>query len=738
MYQFVIVTLYLTIIGLFVECWFAVKKWSSKLHMYLFFSGVSNLVYNAGCLLELRAKDQQSYTVALKLGYIGRVWIGMSLFLFGLELCNVYFPEIIKTIMAFTHAVIIISILEIENNDLYYNYMKFVIDGGFPKLLHTGGPLYKVQTALNLFYTVVGVSVVVITFVREKNPIPKKRYMLMSIAMFSIGASYLIYIFKLIPLARKFDIMIFSFAIGNGLMLIAIIKYRMLDAKTAARDYVVDELSESIIVVDPSDKITYYNKPARKLFPILERKGITNEDEGAVIEEIRNAIEEKKPIRMNDRIYTPSANPLVVDDMGVGTLYALGDDTDQYRYMSELRKQREIADEANKAKSQFLANMSHEIRTPINAILGMDEMVLRTSTEKEVIEYAEDIQTSGKTLLALINDILDFSKVEEGKMEIIPVQYEPGSLSNDLLNMVRERATQKGLAINVDYDANIPKLLKGDEIRIKQCALNLLTNAVKYTKEGKVGLKIGYKKTDDDHISLEFTVSDTGAGIKKEDMDNLFSPFVRIDEEKNRSIEGTGLGISITRRLLDLMGSSLEVQSEFGKGSVFSFSVSQEVLNWEPSGKSEDKYDPAAGKKREYKELFRAPDAKILVVDDIKMNLTVITKLLRKCEMQIDTARSGPEAILKAKDNNYDIIFIDHLMPEMDGIETLHHMKETEGDKKPVYIALTANAISGAREMYLKEGFADYVSKPVEGEKLEKLIKSYLAPEKLLDTPDSV
>ena len=738
MYQFVIATLYVTIVGLFVVCWFAIRKWSSKLHAYLFFSGATNLLYNVACIMELRATDQNTFVTALKIGYLGRIWIGMALFLFSMELCNVHFNKYIIGSMAMAHAVIYTTILELENNSLYYKTMEFVIDDGFPKLPHSGGPLYYIQTSLNLFYVVCGVSVMARTYLREKNRVEKKRYMLMAIAMLSIGTSYVLYFFKLIPLARKFDVMIFGFAIGNAIMLVAIIKYKILDARTAAKDYVVDELSEGIIVVDTEDNVSYYNKPAERLYPVLAEKGAAADQSENVIKGIRQAIENKEPIRMNERIYTPKANSLVLDGKDVGILYALGDDTEQYHYMNELRKQREIADEANKAKSQFLANMSHEIRTPINAILGMDEMVIRTSSEKEVLDYAEDIQTSGRTLLALINDILDFSKVEEGKMEIIPVQYEPGIMKNDLVNMVRERATQKGLSINVEFDNNIPRLLKGDEIRIKQCALNLLTNAVKYTKEGQVGLKIGCTKEDDNHIKLEFTVSDTGAGIKKEDMDTLFSPFSRLDEEKNRNIEGSGLGISITKRLLELMNSELKVQSEYGKGSVFSFSVTQEVLNWDASGNFDGKYDMGDRKKREYRELFHAPDAKILVVDDIKMNLTVITKLLRKTQMQIDTARSGPEAILMAKDKDYDIIFIDHLMPDMDGIETLGHLKEQDGAGSPVYIALTANAISGAREMYLDAGFADYVSKPVEGEKLEKLIKSYLPPEKLLDTPDTV
>jgi len=738
MYAFVICVLYLTIAGLFAVCWFTLRKWSSRIHAYLFFSCVANLLYDAACLLELHAKDQESYVVALKLGYLGRIWIGLALFLFVAELCNIYISEYVKTVLALSHAIIYVSILEIEHTDLYYNYMEFVIDDGFPKLLHTGGALYYVQSALNLFYTIGGVYLIVRKFVKEKNAVTKKRYMMTSIAMFSIGATYVIYFFKLVPLARKFDVMIFGFAIGTALLLIAIIKYKMLDPGAAARDYIVDEMAEGIIVVDTEDKISYYNKPAKRLFPALDRKGMIVDSDNNVIAPIRSAIDKGEPIRMNDRIYTPKSNPLYQDGMTVGTLYALDDDTEQYRYMSELRKQRQIADEANKAKSLFLANMSHEIRTPINAILGLDEMVLRESTERDILEYAEDIRTSGTALLALINEILDFSKVEEGKMEILPVSYDPGVLKNDIVNMIKDRVGKKELEFNVDVDNGIPRMLRGDEIRIKQCTLNLLTNAVKYTTRGSISLKIGYEKADADHILLKVSVKDTGVGIKPEDMDSLFSPFVRIDEKKNRNIEGTGLGISITKRLLELMDSNLKVVSEYGKGSEFSFEVRQEVLNWEGIGEYLRKGEDSGDKKRKYTEHFHAPDARILVVDDIRMNLTVMTKLLKRTQIQIDTALSGPEAIKMAKDTDYDVIFVDHLMPEMDGIETLKYLKEQDGGDGPVYVALTANAISGAREMYLEAGFADYISKPVEGEKLEMLLMSYLPPEKLLDTPDSV
>lgn len=738
MYQLVVFIEYFTIIGLFAECWVAFRNWSNKLHSYMFFYCVSNLVYNAGVLLELRSTTEEAYVVALKLGYMGRLWIGLSLFLFGAELCRIHVPGYITAVLALTHAFIYTLILDLEGNDLYYDYMEFVIRGDFPRLLHHGGPFYTVQTVMSMGYTVLGCLGVLYTFLRETNKMAKKRLMLILLAFASIGISYVVYIFKLVALAELYDVTTFGFAIGTIFMLIAIFKYKMLDAETVARNYVVDELSEGILVVDDEGRVSYHNKPAERLFPELAEQDVSGKKSEAVLERIRFAIYCDEPMRINEKIYTPRANSLIQNGTSVGVLYVLVDDSEHYRYMDELREQRQIADDANKAKSQFLANMSHEIRTPINAILGMGEMILRESKEKETVEYAEDIETSGQTLLALINDILDFSKVEEGKMEIIPVQYEPVIVKNDIVNMIKDRATKKGLKFEVEFDKEIPRLLRGDEIRIKQCALNLLTNAVKYTQEGEVRLKIRHRKSSDDRIVLSFEVSDTGVGIRPEDMDNLFSPFMRIDEKKNRSIEGTGLGISITKRLLELMKSDLHVESEYGKGSVFSFEIEQEVLNWEPAGEPERKADGVNKKKAEYKELFHAPEATILVVDDIKMNLTVFTKLLKKTQIQIDTALSGKLAIEMAKDKNYDIIFIDHLMPDMDGIETLEKLKEDNPDSNAVYIALTANAISGAREMYLNAGFADYISKPVEGPKLEKLIMSYLPPEKLLDTPISV
>ena len=393
---------------------------------------------------------------------------------------------------------------------------------------------------------------------------------------------------------------------------------------------------------------------------------------------------------------------------------------------------------ASQAKSAFLANMSHEIRTPINAVLGMNEMILREAKDKTILGYSANIKTAGANLLSIVNDILDFSKIEAGKMELLPDNYEMSSLIIDLLNMTQERAHIKGLKYELNISPDLPKTLYGDSIRIKQCILNLLTNAIKYTKEGSVTFSIDFKKIDDDKIRLTTHVIDTGCGIKSEDMEKLFAPFERIEEGKNRTIEGSGLGISIVRRLLEMMGSGLQVQSTYGKGSDFSFSIEQKVIDWTAAGDLNEAYKESVEQMAGYKEKLHAPRAHLLFVDDTEMNLDVIKGLLKNTGIHIDTALSGKEALEAVRHNTYDILFIDHRMPEMDGIETLHAMKEMNDNLsagKPC-IALTANAISGVRKMYLNEGFDDYISKPVNPAKLEELIRHYLPQEYIEVAPE--
>lgn len=403
-----------------------------------------------------------------------------------------------------------------------------------------------------------------------------------------------------------------------------------------------------------------------------------------------------------------------------------------HRLLDALRKEKrsqQEAEAANMAKSSFLANMSHEIRTPINAILGMNEMILREEKDPAIRGYAGNIQASGNSLLSIVSDVLDISKIESGKLEIIPVDYEVNSLISDCCNMAAGRAKAKELELLVECADNVPMKLCGDETHIRQIIMNLLTNAVKYTENGTVKLIVSGSFNDGGFV-LKVDVSDTGIGIAEENLPQLFTQFQRFDLQRNRNIEGTGLGLSIVKRLCDLMSGTITARSVLGSGSTFTVELPQKVVDSTPCGGVNLNY--SAGAEHEYHHSFEAPEAKILAVDDLPVNLLVIANLLKETRIKIDTAGSGRECLDKCSQQKYDLILMDHMMPEMDGVQTfekLHGDKSSPNFETPV-IMLTANALAGMREQYMDVGFADYVSKPVRGAKLEEAIRRNL-PESL-------
>ncbi len=391
-----------------------------------------------------------------------------------------------------------------------------------------------------------------------------------------------------------------------------------------------------------------------------------------------------------------------------------------------LADERAKADSANRAKSMFLAQMSHDIRTPMNAVLGMNEMILRESKDPEILEYSANIRESGRTLLSIINSILDFSKIEDGKMEILEAEFDTAAVLNNLVLSVEDRADAKGLIFHVNADPRIPCKLKGDDVRITQVIMNLLTNAVKYTEEGSVTLTTRLESEQDNMAEIYVAVEDTGIGIKPEDMDRLMTSFSRIEEERNRYVEGTGLGMTIVDRLLKMMGSEIHVESEYGKGSKFYFVIRQEVIDPEPVGDYKARIRQETEQPEEEMRL-NAPDARVLIVDDNNMNLKVIRGLLKRYGIQPEIVSSGAAAIEMVKHHQYHMIGLDHMMPEMDGIETLAMMRAQQLlPDSTVVIAMTANAVVGAREQYMQAGFDDYVTKPIEYEELEKVLAKYL------------
>ncbi len=398
---------------------------------------------------------------------------------------------------------------------------------------------------------------------------------------------------------------------------------------------------------------------------------------------------------------------------------------------AQIEKAKEEAERTSEYKTLFLANMSHEIRTPINTIMGMDELILREDVSNQVRQYANDIYISSDSLLNIVNDILDLSKIESGKMNLVPVEYSTAEMLRELGNSLKVKAEEARLQIILDFDPRLPSKLYGDNNRVKQIITNLLTNAVKYTEKGSVTFKVELVALTNEKVDFKVSVIDTGIGIKKEDMNRLFKEFERLDEERNHSVKGTGLGLAITKQLLDLMGSRLEVESIYEEGSNFFFTISQEVVDPQEIGELDLSAITDTGYAA-YKPSFVAPDVSILVVDDTPLNLAVIRGLLRSTKVHIDTGESGLVALERVKQHRYDLILLDHMMPEMDGIETLEQLGRINHKCMGVpVIVLTANAIAGAKENYLKLGFTDYLSKPVSGKDLEAMLVKYLPPSKV-------
>ena len=505
-------------------------------------------------------------------------------------------------------------------------------------------------------------------------------------------------------------------------------------------DYVYQGTNVNILVFDMAKKYYIGNDAANQFFAIKENADIGLADLFDISEEeaqlclddvLAGKMDEMKLHTIKDHKscalhFTVGRNKKNTAFCFVIFVYDL---TDEEEMMENLKK-------ANEAKSDFLSNMSHEIRTPINAIIGMNEMVLRESEDENIIDYSNTIRSASRSLLTIINDVLDISKIESGKMEIVEANYELSSLVVDCYNIIIEKVREKNLTLHVDCNEHNPNMLYGDISHIRQVILNLLTNAVKYTEKGDIYFRITGEQRQEQWF-LKVIVEDSGIGIKEENIDKLFEKFERFDLQKNRNIEGTGLGLNIVKSFVELMNGNISVESQYGQGSTFTICIPQGIVDATEVGKIE--IDSVATNETAYKHTceFIAPQARILVVDDIPVNLTVFVNLVKGYKMQVDTAVSGQECLELTRQNLYDIIFMDHMMPEMDGIETLYNMKADANNlnNNTTVIMLTANALIGMKEKYLEKGFTDYLSKPIIFDKLDTIIKHYLPVDKRIIAP---
>ena len=502
---------------------------------------------------------------------------------------------------------------------------------------------------------------------------------------------------------------------------------------------IFDNINSGLIVFNPEGRLNIINKYAGEILGLKRVHGETLDALFDISPEKANEVVFKavaginRDYRLNVRGIGTSIRLNIsakMDENGepfciIGVLTDL---TVENRLISE-------AQAANEAKTNFLSNMSHEIRTPINAVLGMDELILRDSKDPVITEYAKSIDVAGRSLLAIINDVLDFNKIESGAMTLTASVYSIASVISASVNMLIARAEEHSIGISVNCSPDFPSLLKGDDNKVKQIVTNLLSNAVKYTKDGgSVSIDITGKMREDGLINLTISVSDTGIGMTEEGIKTIFNSFERLDLKRNRSIEGSGLGLPIVKSLVDLMEGTIDVKSTYGVGSVFTVTLPQWVNDATPIGdirKHLDDSTQTTGHK-----YFKAPDARILIVDDVKLNIDVLLGYLAPTEIKADTALGGEEALSLIKSAHYDIIFMDHMMPGVDGIEAYKRMKAdtTHPNQDTPVIMLTANAVSGADLNYISYGFSDYLSKPVKLATLENTVLKYLPANKIFMT----
>ncbi len=727
MFSFLVGLQILSVLGCFGFVILMTRQRESVLSKLMLCIGFLGAIQNAGYLLELLSRDVGEAMIAVRVEFMGGAFITTFLFVFTAKYCGYHLPAKLEALMFCLDGLVLLCIWGYRYTPVYYSRVSFVTEGLFPHLILEKGPLHYVFLAQMMFHMV---GSFVLT-VRANRRVGKGKK---NVNMIALGACS---IFPILGFAcdelqwiEGYDAVPVCEGLGILAFGIVVIFYHIFDITITAHEDIIKSMDEAVLIVDADGGFLEANDKAKELFQSLGRFKRGEQVCKNNLKEIFDTNTYFEHISGN-HIFEVHANKIWNNRVLVGYSIVFVDMTQSRKQLEQMKVLKANAENANRAKSEFLARMSHEIRTPINAVLGMNEMVLRESTEEDVKKYSMDIKTSAHALLGVINDILDFSKIESGKMEIVPAEYEFNSMLNDLYNIFSLRAQDKGLLFDVSVDSSLPSKLYGDDLRIRQVLVNLLTNAVKYTRKGTVSFEVTGERDGAD-VVLHFAVRDTGIGIRQEDIPKLFSAFERIDEEKNRNIEGTGLGMNISLQLLKLMDTDLHVESVYGEGTRFFFALRQGVVKAEPIGSFQERARKAA-KEHSYHASFTSPEGEILLVDDNRVNRRVFCGLLKQTQVKITDVGSGRECLDHIRQKHYDIIFLDHMMPEMDGMETMQRMKEMEDNlcKETPVIMLTANAIMGAKEQYLAAGFDDFLAKPIDQTKLERLMMHWMPQEKI-------
>ena len=682
---------------------------------YLLMTNVCAFIITVGDALEFFAKTQDAALVATKMAYVGKMHIMLFALLFVTGFTQVGMNKKIAWALELYNTILLAAVMTCENHSLFYASISY-------KLLPGGRYILELEKGI-LFYAWAAEMLVGICgycFIALKGGVlkgskeSKLRGTLIFMAALLPIVLLLIYMVGFFP---DFDPTTLATTIMSVCFLVAIKRYGLLDAVQLAQERVLEDTKDGLIIVDDKqDKILYMNPVAMTLLPQLK-----DDRKDEVIEKLFSR--QENVLDQNDRHYEIRISKVTGRAHGRENVQAyiawIFDMTFINQYTSEMIKLKEASEQASIAKTNFLAHVSHEIRTPMNAIVGYSNMALRTQDTKDVNYYLRNIKEASNTLLDLINEILDISKIESGKMELVDVNYSFENMIHEISSMMGAQAGKAGLALIIEIEPDIPKWLCGDRVKFQEILTNLISNGIKYTKAGSVSLRIHMRGRTEEHVMLHIEVEDTGIGIERKNFPLVFGKFEQFDNKKNYQIEGSGLGLSIVKSFVEMMGGHITFESEYGRGTKFMADIWQGIGHREKTDDKDIVPDD---------ENIQIQPGRILVVDDNDLNCDVAKGILCCLGMQAEAVRSARECItLLEEGQRYDIIFMDHMMPEMDGVEALHEIRSKGGEiaATPI-VLLTANAVSGVKEQMIEEGFDDFLSKPIDISELRGVLIRYL------------
>lgn len=697
-----------------------------------------SLVQNVGYLLELTAPTVEAAMTAVTVEKVGSAFSPLCYCWFIYIYCYRNPPKLLLRILG---VISFLSLPAVIFNwyGLFYREVRWVAAenmGNFHYISLSYGPLYVFFTIAHIMIPYVLCITTLTRAIHGSAGRQVNRQYRMILIFSSLPVMVLIaYVCKLI---KVFDLTPVTLTISMAMVVIVVWSRRNYDFRHLAAEKVLESMGDGVIALDEYDRLVSYNRAAANIFTSLrahERGENIRVVEGFREEMLNEDIPQSFSI--NGQHYE-SHSKHIIDENGKvqGCVILILDMTDIKAYINEIKRVRRQAEKASIAKSEFLANMSHEIRTPMNAIIGLNDIIMEECGDTEIYAHAKDVQSAAKNLLTIINDILDLSKVEAGKMELVNVNYYIKSMADEVIGMMDMAASQRGLILKYECDENIPCRYSGDEGRLKQILINILSNAVKFTKKGYVRAYItGKPGRNEDEELLTFYVEDTGCGIREEDLEKIFEDFRQVDSKRNRSVEGTGLGLAIVKHLVELMDGNIKVESTYGKGTMVTITIPQKIVERRPV--SEMPELPQSEQK--LTDMFTAPGVKVLIVDDNVINRKVARGFLKNYAFDLTEAESGPEAIELVRATRYDLIFMDHMMPGMDGIEAAEIIRGDCGENgtAPAMIALTANAMEGMREHFLEHGFQDFIAKPLDRRALNQILLRWV-PEKYRQTEDRI